>query len=211
MVTPRHDSRWPLLCLGIGALVLAWSAVRPHDYFTWFLEVLPVLIAVPLLFLLYPRLRFTNLLYGLILLHAIVLIVGGHYTYAEVPLFNWLRDAFHLARNHYDRVGHFMQGFVPAILAREVLVRKSPLKGSRWLPFLVVCVCLAVSACYELFEWAVALATGAASTEFLGTQGDVWDTQWDMFMCLVGATVALLTLSRFHQREIDALAREGGT
>jgi putative membrane protein len=211
MEEARHDSRWPLLCLGIGALALAWSAVRPHDYFTWFLEVLPVLIAVPLLFLLYPKLRFTNLLYFLILLHAVVLMVGGHYTYAEVPLFNWLRDTFHLARNHYDRLGHFMQGFVPAILAREILVRKLPLKGSRWLPFLVVCVCLAVSACYELFEWAVALVTGSASTEFLGTQGDVWDTQWDMFMCLVGATVALLTLSKCHQRQLDAMPPESRT
>lgn len=200
-----RESRWPIAFLGIGALVLAWSAVKPLDYFTWFLEVLPVLIAVPLLFMLYPRLKFTTLLYFLILLHAVVLMVGGHYTYAEVPLFNWLKDAFHLARNDYDRVGHFMQGFVPAILAREVLIRRSPLKGSRWLPFLVICVCLAVSACYELFEWAVALATGAASTDFLGTQGDVWDTQWDMFMCLVGAATALLTLSRFHQHQLDAL------
>ena len=198
-------ARVPLLLLAAGALVMAWSAVRPHDYFTWFLEVVPVLIAVPLLFLLYPRLRFTNLLYALIALHAVVLMVGGHYTYAEVPLFNWIKEDFHLSRNDYDRVGHFMQGFVPAILAREVLVRRSPLKGSRWLPFLVVCVCMTVSACYELFEWGVAVATGAASEDFLGTQGDAWDTQWDMFMCLIGSLAALLALSKFPDRQIAEL------
>ena len=202
----RKDARWPLTFLSAGFLVLIWSAIRPHDYFTWFLEVLPALIAVPLLLMLYPRLRFTNLLYFLILLHAAVLMVGGHYTYAEVPPFNWIRDHFHLARNDYDRLGHFMQGFVPAILAREVLIRKSPLKGSRWLPFLVWCVCMAVSACYELFEWGVAEATGAASNDFLGTQGDPWDTQWDMFTCLIGASVSLLCLSRFHDRQIAAQA-----
>lgn len=196
---------WPLLCLGTCGLVLAWSAIRPHDYFTWFLEVLPALIAAPLLLVLYPRLRFSNLLYVLIAIHAIVLMVGGHYTYAEVPLFNWIRDHFGLARNDYDRLGHFMQGFVPAILAREVLIRRSPLKGSRWLPFLVLCVCMAVSACYELFEWGVAEAAGSASDDFLGTQGDPWDTQWDMFTCLIGALTALLTLSRFHNRQLDAL------
>ena len=204
-MSPNKEDRWPLAFLGLAALVLAWSAVKPHDYFTWFLEVLPVLIAGPLLLMLYPRLRFTNLLYLLIMVHAIVLMVGGHYTYAEVPLFNRIKSDFSLARNDYDRLGHFMQGFVPAILAREVLVRRSSLKGSRWLPFLVLCVCMAVSACYELFEWGVAEATGSSSDEFLGTQGDPWDTQWDMFMCLIGALTALLTLSRFHNRQLAAL------
>lgn len=188
-----------VLCVLTG-LVFLWSAVRPHDYFTWFLEVLPVIIAVPILAATYRRFPLTTLLYVLIAIHAMILCVGGHFTYAEVPLFNWLRDTFHLARNHYDRVGHFMQGFVPAMIAREILLRTTPLRRGKMLVFLVVCVCLAISAGYELFEWAVALATGEAADSFLATQGDVWDTQQDMLMALVGAVTALLTLSRLHSR-----------
>ena len=144
----------------------------------------------------YNSFRLTNLLYVLILLHAIVLMIGGHYTYAEVPAFNWLRDTFHLDRNYYDRVGHFMQGFVPALIAREILIRKSVLKTGPWMYFLVVCVCMAISAFYEFIEWWVALATGTAAEAFLGTQGDPWDTQWDMFMAFIGANAALVSLSR---------------
>jgi putative membrane protein len=147
------------------------------------------------------------LAYVLVWVHAIILMVGGHYTYAEVPLFNWVRDAFGLARNHYDRVGHLAQGFVPAILAREVLLRTSPLRPGKWLFFLVCCVCLAISALYELVEWWAALLTSPETgTAFLGTQGDVWDTQWDIFLALVGGLIAQLALSRLHQRQLDQLS-----
>lgn len=192
-----------LRLLAIFFLVLVWSAVRPHDYFTWFLEVAPALIGLAIIALTYNSFRLTNLLYALILAHAIVLMIGGHYTYAEVPAFNWLRDAFHLARNHYDRVGHFMQGFVPALIARELLIRKSVVKPGPWLYFLVVCVCLSISVTYEFIEWWVALGTGSAADAFLGTQGDPWDTQWDMFMAFVGANTALIALSRFHDKKLQ--------
>ncbi len=182
--------------------LLAWSAIRPHDYFTWFLEVAPVLIGVPILVAIYRRFEFTTLAYVLMWLHASILIVGGHYTYAEVPLFNWVRDAFVLSRNPYDRVGHFAQGFVPAIIAREVLLRRSPLRPGKWLFFIVVSICLAISAAYELFEFGVAVATGTAAEAFLGTQGDVWDTQEDMSFALVGAVLSLLLLGRAHDRAL---------
>ena len=193
---------------GLVALVLAvlvWSGIRPHDRFTWFMEVFPVLLGVPLLLATHRRFPLTPLLTVLLAIHACILMLGGKYTYAEVPLGNWVRDAFGLARNHYDRVGHFAQGFVPAILAREILWRRSPLRGSRWLPFVVVSICLAFSACYEFLEWWTALATGEGATAFLGTQGDVWDTQWDMFLALVGATTAMLTLSGLHERQLREL------
>ena len=196
--------------LGAGLVVLvlavlAWSGIRPHDRFTWFLEVLPVLIGLPVVLLTHRRFPLTPLLATLLAVHACILMVGGKYTYAEVPVGNWVRDALGLARNHYDRVGHFAQGFVPAILAREILWRRSPLRGSRWLPFVVASICLAFSACYEFIEWWTALATGEGATAFLGTQGDPWDTQWDMFLALVGATTALLTLSGVHERQLRRL------
>jgi putative membrane protein len=188
-------------------MCLVWSAIRPHDYFTWFLEVAPVLIGLPIVLLTYRRFPLTTLLYSLLSIHACILIIGGHYSYAEVPLFNWLRDHYHLTRNHYDRVGHFAQGFVPAILTRELLIRRSPLSQGKWLNFLSFSVCLAFSAFYELIEWWAALASGDASTAFLGTQGDPWDTQWDMFLALVGASISLILLSRFHDRALARLLR----
>ncbi len=188
--------------------VLLWSGISPHDRFTWWLEVAPVLIGLPLVIATNRRFPLTPLVQVLLAIHAIILMVGGKYTYAEVPAGFWVRDALGLARNHYDRLGHFAQGFVPALLAREILWRRSPLRGSRWLPFLVICICLALSACYEFIEWFAALATGESATAFLGTQGDVWDTQWDMFLALCGAIVALLTLSRVHDRQLAALDRE---
>ena len=195
-----------LLILALFALtVFTWSLIRPHDYFTWFLEVLPAILAFGILAVSYRRFQFTTLVYALIALHAAVLMIGGHYTYAEMPLFNWIRDAFHLSRNHYDRLGHFMQGFVPAIVTREFLLRTTPLKRSKTLVFLVLCVCLAFSALYELFEWRSAVAFGSSADAFLGTQGDPWDTQWDMTFCLFGASVALLSLSRLHDRFLRAL------
>jgi putative membrane protein len=194
-----------LALLAVVLAVLAWSGIAPHDRFTWFLEVAPVLIGLPLVLLTARRFPLTPLLYALLALHAVILMVGGRYTYAEVPLGDWVRDAFGLARNHYDRLGHFAQGFVPAILAREILWRRSPLRGSRWLPLVVVAICLAFSAFYELIEWWTALATGEGATAFLGTQGDPWDTQWDMFLALVGACTALATLSRVHDRQLRRL------
>ena len=191
--------------LAFVAAVFFWSAVGPLDRFTWFLEVLPVLVGLPLLAVTYRRFPLTALAYSLIAAHAVILMVGGHYTYAEVPLFNWLRDSLGLARNHYDRLGHFAQGFVPAILAREVLLRRTPLRRGGWLLTIVMSICLAISALYELFEWGVAVATGTAAGAFLGTQGDVWDTQKDMAMCLVGALSALFILSRAHDRSLFRL------
>jgi putative membrane protein len=196
-----------LVLLASFAVILVWSAIRPYDYFTWFLEVLPALLGLAILALTWNRFRFTTLVCVLMWGHAIILLIGGHYTYAEVPWFNWLRDAWGLGRNHYDRVGHFAQGFVPAMIAREVLVRLSPVRGGGWLVFFVVCVALSLSAVYELFEWAVALATGAAADAFLGTQGDPWDTQADMALALFGATTALLALSPLHDRQLGALKR----
>ena len=197
--------REPVVLLVLGLVALIASGIDPHDRFTWFLEVAPILIAVPILVATYRRFRLTPLVYRLILLHALVLMIGGHYTYAEVPIGNWVRDAFGLARNHYDRLGHLMQGFVPAIVGRELLLRTSPLRRGRWLFVLVTASCLGISALYELVEWWTALATGAAATAFLGTQGDPWDTQWDMFSALVGAIVAQLTIARVHDRELAEL------
>ena len=199
---PMRSAGYEIALLGSLAAVLVWSGIAPHDRFTWLLEVAPVLIGAPILSYLWPAFRLTRLVYTLLWIHAIILMVGGKYTYAEVPLGFWLQDMFGFARNHYDRIGHFAQGFVPAMLAREILIRRSPLRGSRWLPFVVVCFCLAFSALYELIEFWTALATGEAAEAFLGTQGDVWDTQWDMQMALVGAVVALATLSRIHDGEL---------
>jgi putative membrane protein len=200
--TRARPSAYELILLAIVAVVFVWSGIAPHDRFTWVLEVFPVILAVPILIYVYPRFRLTRLVYTLIALHAIILMVGGKYTYAEVPFGFWLRDAFGFARNHYDRIGHFAQGFVPAMVAREILVRRSPLRGSRWLPFFVICFCLAFSAFYELIEFWTALSTGEAAEAFLGTQGDPWDTQWDMMLALIGAITALLLLSRWHDRQL---------
>lgn len=171
-------------------LILVWSGYYPHDYFTWLLEVMPVLVVLPVLLWTRTTFRLTNLSYVLIALHATILMIGGHYTYAEVPLFNWLRDTFELSRNHYDRLGHLAQGFVPAMVVREILLRKTPLTVGKMLFFLVTCVCLAISASYELIEWAVAEMSGSDATAFLATQGDVWDTQKDMLMALIGSVLA---------------------
>jgi len=201
---PNSRARYELGLLLSLAVLLVWSGIGPHDRFTWVLEVFPILLGVPLLVWLYPTLRFTPMLYTLLWLHAGILMLGGHYTYAEVPLGFWMEQWFGFARNHYDRIGHFAQGFVPAMLAREVFIRRSPLAGSRWLPFLVVCFCLAFSAFYELIEFWTALATGEAATDFLGTQGDVWDTQWDMMLALIGAIASLVLFSRTQDRQLAA-------
>ena len=194
-----------VLPLGVTAWVvlgLVGSGLGPHDRFTWWLEVAPILMAAPVLFATYRRFPLSPLAYVLIGMHASILMLGGHYTYAEVPLGYWARDALGLARNHYDRLGHFAQGFIPAVVIREVLLRISPLRPGRWLFFLVVCVALALSAVYEFIEWWTALLTGESATAFLGTQGDPWDTQWDMFLCTLGALASQLLLARLHDRQL---------
>jgi putative membrane protein len=209
MTRPCHERRLVWFVAACVAAVFAWSAVGPRDRFTWFLEVVPVLLAAPLLVLTARRFPLTDLAYVLIGLHATILLVGGHYTYAEVPPLNWLRDTLHLSRNHFDRVGHFAQGFVPAILVREILLRRSPLRPGKWLSTTVVAFCLAISALYELLEWTVAALSGSAADAFLGTQGDPWDTQKDMALALLGAVVSLLLLSRRHNWQIERLRAQG--
>lgn len=193
--------------LGLFFLVLAWSAWKPHDYPTWWLEVLPALLALLVLFATRKRFPLTPLAYWLILVHAVVLMVGGHYTYAEVPLGDWVAaELTGGTRNNYDKLGHFVQGFVPAIIAREILVRNRVVARRGWLAPIVVAICLAISAFYELLEWWVALLSGEAAEAFLGTQGYAWDTQSDMFLALAGATLAVVFLSKVHDRQLKALA-----
>ncbi len=193
-----------VLLIIVGAALIV-SGIAPYDRTTWWLEIFPVLIGFPVLVLTAGRFPLTRLTYTLLAIHALILIVGGHYTYARVPLGFWLQDLFGLARNDYDRIGHFVQGFVPAILIREILLRTSPLRPGRWLFVIVTAMCLAFSACYEFFEWWSALAGGHAADAFLGTQGDVWDTQWDMFSALLGAISAQLLLARAHDRSLAKL------
>lgn len=202
-VTPRR--REPPILLGVGLVALVVSAVGAKSLGTWLLEVLAALIGAVLLVVTYHRFPLSPLAYRLILVHSLILMVGGHWTYAEVPAGDWVRDALGLTRNPYDRLGHFAQGFVPAIVAREVLLRRTPLRPGRWLVALVLCVVMAVSATWELFEWLSAVVGGSSANDFLGTQGDVWDTQWDMFMAGVGAITSLLLLSRVHDRQLRDL------
>jgi len=202
MTVVRQDFRLPLILLGIVLFFLVWSGIRPHDRLTWFLEVLPVLIAVPLLLLTARRFPLTPLAYSLVALHAVILMYGGHYTYALTPLGDWMQDTFQSSRNHYDRIGHLMQGFGPAIIARELLLRTSPLRPGKWLFAIVLLSILGISACYEFTEWWAALAGGDAAGAFLGTQGDVWDTQWDMFLAGCGAVAAQLLLGHVHDRQV---------
>jgi len=200
---------WLLAALGVLLAFLAWSGVHPYERTTWYLEVFPVFVAVPLLWATYRRFPLTNLLYALIFVHALVLMLGGAYTYARVPLGFHLAEVLGLSRNPYDKIGHFFQGFVPALAAREILVRGAHVRGAKMLAFVVVCIVLAISATYELIEWGAALALGQGADEFLGTQGDPWDTQSDMFCALIGAVTSLALLSRWHDRQIQRLAHTG--
>jgi putative membrane protein len=207
-MTMKRD-RTLVFLLTIIIALLAATAINPYDRTTWFMEVAPILIAVPILVLTYRSFPLTSLLYMLLFLHAIVLIFGGAYTYARVPFGFWLEDLFSFSRNNYDRIGHFLQGFVPALLAREILLRGGYVTSRRMAVFLAICVAMAISAWYELIEWAAALVLGQSADAFLGTQGDQWDTQWDMFMCFVGAVVAMISLSREQDRQIARLQKTG--
>ncbi|MEK6642834.1 MAG: DUF2238 domain-containing protein [Planctomycetota bacterium] len=197
-----HHRRLLVALLALFLVVLVWSGIQPKDRFTWVLEVAPAVVAAGVLLITRRRFPFTTLAYVAMWMHAMILLVGGKYTYAEVPLGDWVRDALYLARNHYDRLGHFAQGFFPAVVVREILLRKSPLQPGKWLFFIATCICLAISAVYELIEWWTALLTGESAQAFLGTQGDVWDTQWDMMLALIGAIVSLIALSRLHDRQL---------
>jgi putative membrane protein len=194
---------WLLVYFG----VLIWSAINPKDYFTWFLVVFPALIGLAVIAATYKRFRLTPLAYFLILAHSIILMVGGHYTYAEVPLFDWIRETFDMTRNNYDKVGHLAQGFIPAIIAREILLRREIINKKGWLTFIVICICLAISAFYELIEWWAALLSGNAAEAFLGTQGYAWDTQSDMALALLGAIVALCFLPKIHDKQLQEIKK----
>jgi putative membrane protein len=192
-ISPLH-----LALLFATVVVFAWSGWHPYDRLTWWLEVAPGILGAALLILTYSRFRFTTLVYTTIALHIMLLCVGGHYTYARVPLFAWIEPYFGWHRNHFDRLGHFAQGFVPALIARELFVRLRVVSSGGWRIAIIILICMGISALYELLEWVTALISGSAATAFLGTQGDVWDTQEDMFMAGIGASVALLLLSRVH-------------
>jgi len=195
----------PQILLAVVAAALVVSRIGPYDPLTWFLEIVPILIIAPVLVLTYRTFPLTPLLYRLLFVHALILILGGHYTYARVPLGYWFQDLLDLSRNHYDRLGHLAQGFIPAILVREILLRRSPLVRGKWLFFLTVSVCLAFSAFYEFTEWWAAVAGGESAENFLGTQGDIWDTQWDMFLAFVGAITSQMILSRAHDKQLEKL------
>jgi len=193
---------WILVILFLAGLTI--SGINPHDYFTWILEVSPAIIGLIILIITFKKFRFSYFVYVLILLHSYILFVGGHYTYAEVPFFDWIKDVFHQSRNNYDKLGHFVQGFVPAIIVRELFVRLEVVK-EKWLAFLTICVCLSISVVYEFLEWFVAIASGQSADSFLGTQGYAWDTQSDMFYAFIGAICMTTILSRFHNKQIDKI------
>lgn len=201
----KSISRLHIFLLAGLTIVFVWSAYKPHDYFTWFLEVLPALLAVGILAFFYNRFRFTNLVYVIIFFHCIVLMIGGKYTYAEVPFGYYVSEIFGWGRNNYDKVGHFMQGVSPALVAREVFIRQNIVNGKWWTLFLAVAVPLAFSAFYELVEWWISIASGSSGDSFLGTQGYIWDTQTDMFMCFIGSIFALLLLSNRQDKQISNL------
>lgn len=193
------------LYLTIFIISFIWSGINPKDYFTWFLEVIPAIIGLFILIITYKNFKLTTLTYTLILIHSIILMIGGHYTYAEVPLFDYLKEVFNWDRNNYDKIGHFAQGFIPAIIARELIIRKNIISSKAWMNFFIVCFCLGFSAFYELIEWWVAILSGESAEAFLGTQGYIWDTQSDMAYALLGSIVALILLSKYHDKQLKSL------
>lgn len=188
-------------------IVFIWSVINPKDLFTWFLEVFPAIIGLFILFITYKKFQFTNMVYFLILLHSIILMIGGHYTYAEVPFFDYIKEVFNQDRNNYDKVGHIVQGFIPAMIAREIIIRKNIININVWRNFFIICFCLALSAFYELVEWWVAIFTNEAANDFLGTQGYLWDTQSDMAWALFGSILALLLLSKYHDLTLKKILK----
>jgi putative membrane protein len=194
---------WMLVTLFLTGLLI--SAIRPYDYFTWVLEVAPAILGLLLLVFTFKSFRLTDLTYVLILCHCYILFVGGHYTYAEVPLFDWIKEVFHQSRNNYDKVGHFAQGFVPAMIVRELFIRKEIVKKGHWLSFLTICACISISVFYEFLEWFVAIVSGQSAESFLGTQGYVWDTQSDMLYALIGAICMVVFASKIHDKQIAKL------
>jgi putative membrane protein len=193
------------VCVLIFFTILIWSGLNPKDQYTWFLEVFPAIIGFTIILFSYKTFKFTTLTYTLILLHCIILMVGGHYTYAQVPLFDTIKELLNQDRNNYDKVGHFFQGFVPAIITREILIRKNIIPSANWRNFFIVCFCLALSSFYEIMEWVIALFSKESAEAFLGTQGYVWDTQSDMGLALVGSIVALILLSKYHDKQLAKL------
>ena len=193
---------WILVIIFLAGLII--SGIHPHDYFTWILEVFPAIIGLFILIFTFKKFRFSYLVYMLIVVHCYILFIGGHYTYAEVPLFDWIKDLFHQSRNNYDKLGHFAQGFVPAMIVRELFIRQEIVKRG-WLSFLTICVCLTISVLYEFLEWFVAVASGQSADSFLGTQGDVWDTQSDMLFALIGAICMIVFMSRIHDKQINKI------
>ncbi|MFA6084569.1 DUF2238 domain-containing protein [Mucilaginibacter sp.] len=192
-----------LILLFFAGLII--SGIHPHDYFTWILEVFPALIGLVVLLITHKRFQFTYLTYAFILLHCYVLFIGGHYTYAEVPAFNWIKDIFHQTRNNYDKVGHFTQGFVPAMITRELFIRLQVVQKRSWLAFLTVCVCVTISVLYEFLEWFVAIISGESGDSFLGTQGYIWDTQSDMLYAMIGAVCMVLFMAKFQDKKLNEL------
>jgi putative membrane protein len=197
--------KYRILLLATVALVFIWSVIGPHDYFTWMLEVFPGVLGIIILLLTYKKFRFTRLVYTLIGIHCCILFVGGHYTYAEVPLFDWIRDAFHQSRNNYDKVGHLAQGLVPALIAREIFIRKHVVNKKGWLAFIIVSICMAISVTYEFIEWFVSILSGESGDSFLGTQGYIWDTQSDMLYATIGAILGLLVFSKYHDKQLKSI------
>jgi putative membrane protein len=197
-----------LLLLILFFLGLGVSAIHPHDYFTWFLEVFPALIGLVVLVLTYKRFQFSYLTYCMILVHCYILFIGGHYTYAEVPAFNWIRETFHQTRNNYDKVGHFTQGFVPAMITRELFIRLHVMEKKSWMAFLTVCVCTTISVLYEFLEWFVATVSGASGDSFLGTQGYIWDTQSDILYAMIGAICMVVFFGKIQDKAVESLKRE---
>ena len=189
----------------IFGVVFSWSLINPKEYFTWVLEVFPAIIGLIVLMATFKKLRFTDFVYTLILIHCCILFVGGHYTYAEVPLFDWIRDVFHQSRNNYDKVGHLAQGFVPALIIRELFIRTKIVNKKGWLSFITVSICMAISVTYEFIEWFVSIATGSAGDSFLGTQGYIWDTQSDMLYATIGSVLGLLIFSRYQDKQIKKI------
>ena len=190
------------LLLTLFTLTFVWSIINPKEEFTCFLEIIPAIIGILILTLTFNKFRFSNFTYTLILIHCIILFIGGHYTYAEVPFFDYIKEVFHQSRNNYDKVGHFAQGFVPAMIIRELFIRKKVIANQSFFNFIIICICLAISAAYEWIEWFVSIATGEGGDAFLGTQGYVWDTQSDMLFATIGATVALLLFSKTQDNQL---------